>query len=221
LPRAHAILAAMPGATTISPTAGLLRRLGARDPLGWAAALPPACAAAGISTAPRLAAFLANALHETGGFARLVENLNYSAERIVQVWPSRFPDVAAARPFARNPEALAERVYGGRMGNVQPGDGWRFRGRGLLQTTGRDNYARLAIATGRAIESLPDWLETKAGAAESAARFWAWRGCNARADVGDLEQVRRMINGGLVGMADVARRYRAALAAIAEEFPAP
>jgi putative chitinase len=208
----------MPAAATISPTAGLLRRLGAADPLGWAAVLPPACAAAEITTPQRLAAFLANALHETGGFARLVENMSYSAERLVRVWPSRFPDALAASPFARNPEALAERVYGGRMGNIGPGDGWRFRGRGLLQTTGRDNYARLAIATGRPIESLPAWLETKPGAAESATRFWSWRGCNAPADAGDIEQVRRMINGGLVGMADVRRRYRAALAAIGQEF---
>ena len=207
----------MPPAAPLAPTASLLRRLGGHQTAMWAAALAAPCADAGITTPARLAAFLANVLHETGGFARLVENMSYSAERLVQVWPSRFPDLAAARPFARKPKALAERVYGGRMGNIHPGDGWRFRGRGLLQTTGRDNYARLAQATGRALDDLPAWLETPAGAAESATRFWAWRGCNAPADAGDLEQVRRMINGGLIGMADGARQHRAALAAIAEE----
>jgi putative chitinase len=211
----------MPQAATLAPTASLLRRLGARAPEVWAVALTAPLAAAGIdANERRMAAFLANALHETGGFARLVENLSYSAERLVRVWPTRFPDIAAAQPFARQPEALAERVYGGRMGNIHPGDGWRWRGRGLLQTTGRDNYARLALASGRALDDLPTWLETPEGAAESAARFWVWRGCNAQADAGALDEARRMINGGLIGMADVRRRYEAALAAIAEEMRA-
>ena len=94
-----------------------------------------------------LAAILAEAHHETGGQMQPVsENLNYSARRLTEVWPSRFPTIAAAAPFANNPQRLANKVYGGRLGNVDPGDGWLFRGRGLAQITGRENYARFGIA---------------------------------------------------------------------------
>ena len=205
----------------VSPTAALLRRMRVPAPEAWSAALAPHCARHAIDTPARLAAFLANAAHETGHFHRLEENLVYTAPRLMAVWPHRFPTLAAARPFARAPEALANHVYGGRMGNLRPGDGWRFRGRGLLMTTGRDNYCRLAIATGRTPEQLLDWLLTPEGAAESAVQFWSWRQCNQPADAGDLEEVRRRINGGLIGLDDVRPRHAAVLAAIAKEFPAP
>lgn len=94
-----------------------------------------------------LAAILAEAHHETGGqFQPVSENLNYSAKRLTEVWPSRFPTLAAAAPYANNPQKLANKVYGGRLGNVDPSDGWLFRGRGLAQITGRENYARFGIA---------------------------------------------------------------------------
>lgn len=94
-----------------------------------------------------LAAILAEAHHETGGqFQPVSENLNYSAKRLTEVWPSRFPTLAAAAPYAGNQQRLANKVYGGRLGNVDPGDGWLFRGRGLAQITGRENYARFGIA---------------------------------------------------------------------------
>ncbi|WP_457578970.1 hypothetical protein [Ensifer adhaerens] len=94
-----------------------------------------------------LAAILAEAHHETGGqFQPVSENLNYSAKRLTEVWPNRFPTIAAAAPYANNPQRLANKVYGGRLGNVDPGDGWLFRGRGLAQITGRENYARFGIA---------------------------------------------------------------------------
>jgi putative chitinase len=208
-----------PDDPTVAPTWPLLRRLRVAQPQAWSAALAPHCARHRIDTPARLAAFLANALHETAGFARLEENLNYTAGRLMAVWPSRFPSHAAARPFAHMPEDLANRVYGGRMGNLQPGDGWMFRGRGLLMTTGRDNYARLGIATGRTPAELTEWLLTLDGAAESAVRYWTWRACNAPADAGDLEEVRRRINGGLIGIDDVRRRHAAVLAAIGKEFP--
>jgi putative chitinase len=209
----------MQDSAPVTVTAGLLRRRRTADPDGWAAVLAPLCARFDIVTPARLARFLANTTHETGGFRRLVENLDYTAKRLTEVWPRRFPTLADAAPFARKPEALAERVYGGRMGNVYPGDGWRWRGRGLLQTTGRDNYARLSIATGRPLDALPDWLLTRKGAAESAVRFWAWRNCSTPADAGDDAEVRRRINGGVIGLDDVRHRTAAALAAIAKEFP--
>ncbi|HEV7306425.1 hypothetical protein [Ensifer sp.] len=94
-----------------------------------------------------LAAVLAEAHHETGGAMRPVEeNLNYSARRLMQVWPARFPTLASAEPYANNPRALANRVYGGRLGNVGADDGWRYRGRGLAQITGRANYATFGLA---------------------------------------------------------------------------
>lgn len=96
----------------------------------------------------RLAYILATAHHETGAkFVASVENLNYSAKRLTQVWPSRFPSIAAATPYANNPQKLANKVYGGRLGNVNPNDGWDFRGRGFVQITGRDNYAKYGLMT--------------------------------------------------------------------------
>lgn len=94
-----------------------------------------------------LAYMLATVFYETGGTMQPVtENLNYSAERLTQVWPSRFPTIASAKPFARNPRKLANKVYGGRMGNTAPDDGWLYRGRGLPQITGKENYAKFGIA---------------------------------------------------------------------------
>lgn len=94
-----------------------------------------------------LAYIMATAHHETGArFAPVEENLNYSAKRLTQVWPSRFPSLAAATPYANNPQKLANKVYGGRMGNDGPDDGWRYRGRGFVQVTGRDNYAKYGLA---------------------------------------------------------------------------
>ena len=94
-----------------------------------------------------LAAILAEAYHETGGRMQPVEeNLNYSARRMMQVWPRRFPTIASTEPYAGKPQALANKVYGGRLGNVSPGDGWRYRGRGLAQITGRVNYTRFGLA---------------------------------------------------------------------------
>jgi putative chitinase len=113
----------------------------------------------GINTRNRALGFLSTALEESG-FRNLVENLNYSAERLVQVWPSRFPTVAAAGPYARSPRALANCVYGGRMGNTGPDDGWRYRGQGLIQITGRDNFARLEKITGLPLVNQPE-LATK------------------------------------------------------------
>jgi putative chitinase len=93
-----------------------------------------------------LAAILAEVYHETGGQMQPVEeNLNYSAKRLTQVWPGRFPTIDSAKPYANNPQRLANKVYGGRMGNTGPNDGWLFRGRGLPQITGRDNYRRAGI----------------------------------------------------------------------------
>ncbi|UPY35486.1 peptidoglycan-binding protein [Sediminicoccus sp. KRV36] len=186
-----------------------LRAVGAQDPAAWAAVLSGEMQRHSIITDARMAAFLANITHETGNLTRLVEVLHYSAQRMTEVWPSRFPTLASAQPYAANGPALAERVYGNRMGNTQPGDGWRFRGRGCYQTTGRDNYTALARVTGEALEALSgdaSPLETRAGAARSACIFWASMSGNKLADAGDSREIRRRGNGGYIGLEDVLAR---------------
>jgi putative chitinase len=102
--------------------------------------------------------FLGQVLHESGLLSRLEEDLNYSAQRLTQVWPNRFPDISAAQPYAHNPEALANNVYYKRLGNSERGDGWRYRGRGLIQVTGKSNYAAVCRATQLDCLNNPDLL---------------------------------------------------------------
>ena len=170
-------------------------------------------AAAEIATPLRLAHFVAQMATESGGFTRLEEDLFYSAERLCQVWPKRFPTLAAAKPYARNPKALAEKVYGGRMGNVKPGDGWRYRGGGLMQNTGRANYRAAGF------EADPDRLRTPAGAIAAALTFWIDNGCNALADADDVAALRRRVNGGTNGL-DECRAYLAKAKAAVRVIPA-
>lgn len=149
----------------------------------------------------RTAMFLAQIAHESTGLSRVEENLNYSAKRLTEVWPSRFPTLASAAPFANNPKALANKVYGGRMGNIGPNDGWDFRGRGLKQLTGRDNYTRYGYA------NRPDEVAQPHGAAITAVAFWSDIGGNVYADRGDFVQLTRAINGGTTGLPDRQRRF--------------
>jgi putative chitinase len=151
-------------------------------------------------TTLRLAHFMAQVLHETGGLTILVENFNYRAERIREVWPSRFKSVIQARPYAHNPEALANKVYGGRMGNTEPGDGWRFIGRGLLQITGRESYERYGKEIGIDLVGDPDLAFSAEWCLPVAAAEWTAAGCNAFADADDVRAVTRAINGGDVGL---------------------
>jgi putative chitinase len=150
----------------------------------------------------RLAHFMAQVLHESGGLSVRVESMNYRAERIVAVWPSRFPTVASAEPFAHNPQALANKVYGGRMGNVGANDGWTFIGRGLLQITGRESYEKygglldIPLAANPDLAFGPDW------SLKIAAEEWNSSGCNTFADQDSIRKVTRAINGGLIGLAD-------------------
>lgn len=184
-------------------TADQLRQFArASDPEGVAAGLSDAAERFKINTPLRLAHWLGQMHHESAGFSRLVENLNYSAERLTKVWPSRFPTVEAARPFAHNPEALANKVYGGRMGNTAPGDGWKHRGRGWKMITGRDNYAAAGAALGLPLLDDPDLVAQPAGAALTAGWFWDSRALNTLADRDDIEAITRKINGGLIGLED-------------------
>lgn len=164
-----------------------------------------------ISASPlRLAHFMAQVLHESGGLALQIESLNYSAARLPKVWPTRFRPRGPLDPadFAHNQEKLGNEVYGGRMGNTGPNDGFTYRGRGLLQLTGRDSY-RKATDTLRArhpeapdLVASPDEVFGSRWCLAIAAAEWADRGCNAHADTDDIRRVTRAINGGLVGLAD-------------------
>lgn len=144
--------------------------------------------------------FLAQIIHESQGLTRLSENLSYSAKRMTEVWPSRFPTIASAAPFARNPEALANKVYGGRLGNTHPGDGWKFRGRSPIMVTGRANYARVGDLVGQDLTVMPELLEQPHYALEACIAWWEDKISDDM--LGDPERVSRRVNGGLIGLAE-------------------
>lgn len=147
-----------------------------------------------------LKAFLPQIIHESQGMTRLVENLSYSVERLMVVWPSRFPTWESAAPYARNPEALANHTYGGRMGNTHPGDGWKFRGRSFIMCTGFDNYARVGELLGQDLSTMPELLEQPHYALEAAIAWWEDKIPDSM--LGDPERVTRRVNGGLIGLSE-------------------
>jgi putative chitinase len=155
-----------------------------------------------------MADFISQVLHESAMLTRLEENMDYRAQRITEVWPSRFPTIEAAAPYAHNPEALANKVYGGRMGNTEPGDGWRYRGRGLIGVTGKYNYQMLTDLCGVDFVSNPDLLSTPASALLTAKVWWAKK--IPFSAVGDVERVTRIVNGGTTGLEDRQRHLAAA-----------
>nr|WP_066921388.1 peptidoglycan-binding protein [Methylobacterium sp. CCH5-D2] len=161
----------------------------------------------------RIAHFLAQVVPESQSLTRLEENLSYSAERLCKVWPKRFPTLAAAKPFAKNPKALAERVYGGREGNVHPGDGWLFRGRGLGMLTFRNNYRA------HGFEANPGALSQPRVALRTALSFWVANDCAAYADRDDVVGLRRVWNGGQIGIAET-RATLAKAKAVLRTLPA-
>lgn len=168
----------------------------------WAPVLRAACVERKITTPLRIANFLGQLSHESAGLTRFQENLSYSARRLCEVWPKRFPSLELAAPFANNPEALANRCYGGRLGNVNAGDGWLFRGRGPLQLTGRDNYRLYGEILGLPLEENPDLALKPAIGARIAAAFWDRRKLNSLADLDDVTGITVAINGGSNGLVD-------------------
>ncbi|MNP38453.1 Chitinase class I [compost metagenome] len=154
-----------------------------------------------IDSRLRAAAFLAQVGHESGHLRQLVENLNYSAKGLMATWPTRF-DATLAAQYARQPERIAAAVYNGRMGNTAPGDGWRYRGRGLIQVTGKANYQNAGAALGLDLVAHPELLKQPGHAAMSAAWYWSANGLNELADAGQFEKITRKINGGLNGQVE-------------------
>jgi putative chitinase len=173
---------------------------GLRD--GIAASAPIVFAKYGITTPLLAAHVMAQISHECGAGHDVVENLSYTAGRMMQVWPSRFPTLGSAEPFAGNPRALANKVYNGRMGNAAGSeDGWKFRGRGASQTTGREGYARLAKATGLDLLNHPDLVNDPQRFLECGVADFVLCGCLPFAKADDVLGVTRRLNGGTVGLA--------------------
>jgi len=152
----------------------------------------------GLITAQEVADFMAQCSEETGGGTAIEENLNYSAARLCQVWPTRFSSLAAAAPFAHNPRMLADNVYGGRYGN-RPGtdDGWNFRGRGLIQITFRSWYEKIGVEVSLDLAGNPGLVNDPGNILAVAAAFWRLDGVNAFADKGDFRGETLRVNGGL------------------------
>lgn len=166
-----------------------------------------------INTPQRVAAFVAQCAHESAGFKFLKENLNYRAASLRKVFPKYFPDDAIAARYAGKPEMIANRVYGGRMGNgpEESGDGFRYCGRGLIQLTGKINYNNFAMSIETPVEEIPDYLQTFEGAVQSACWFWETNNLNKWADSGDIKELTRRINGGYIGLEDRIKHYNHAL----------
>jgi len=165
----------------------------------------------------RLAGFLAQTGHESGGFNFIKENLNYSAKGLRSIFGKYFPNDDIAKQYERKPEMIANRVYANRMsnGDEASGDGFRFRGRGLIQLTGRANYTKFANDLGISIDDTVAYLETPNGAVRSAGWFWDANKLNVYADKSDFVGLTRRINGGTIGLEDRKHHYDIALKALA------
>lgn len=144
---------------------------------------------------------LPQVLHETSMLTRMDENLSYTPERLCVVWPGRFPTLASALPYAHSPQKLANLVYGGRMGNCDTGDGFRYRGRGPLMLTGRAGYRLAGELVGQDLETVPDLAAQPRFGLEIARHWWERRVPDAY--LGDQVKLRRIVNGGTIGLAHV------------------
>ena len=166
-----------------------------------------------ITTPQRVAAFLAQCAHESGGFVFLKENLNYKAASLRRVFPKYFPDDAIAAQYAGKGEMIANRVYANRMGNGDEasGDGFRYCGRGLIQLTGKNNYTFFAGSLDIPVEEASEYLQTFEGAVQSACFFWEQNKLNQWADAGDILTLTKRINGGTIGLEDRVKHYNHAL----------
>lgn len=177
-----------------------------------------------IITIERVAGFLAQCAHESTNFTALEENLNYSEASLLKVFGRYFgPGKRNAKEYAKNPEKIANYVYmdefrSSKMGNVKPGDGWLFRGRGLKQLTGRENYTNFGKSVGMTAEEAAVYVATEKGAIESACWFWNSKKLNAVADTGDIVKMTKIINGGDIGLADRKQRFEHALKVLGGNF---
>jgi len=189
----------------------------AQDHQGWVDAMNNVFPTYSIDTPARVAAFLAQCGHESGGWTVFEENLNYSAQGLNKVFPKYFPTLESATPYAKKPEMIANKIYANRMGNGAPesGDGYKFRGRGPIQLTGRSNYTAFAkemFEDWQNVVDNPDWVTADRDfALMSAIWFWNKNGLNKEADAGDIKTMTRKINGGYIGLEDRIKHYNEAI----------
>ena len=188
-----------------------------KKPEQWLATINIILPENGIDTPERIAAFFAQAGHESQDCNTLSENLNYSWERLRQVFPRYFKTDAIAKEYHRNPEKIANHVYDdanrvNKIGNTKPGDGWLFRGRGIFQLTGRTNYTAFAKSLNITPEAATIYLQSHQGALQSACWFWNQRNLNSYADRQDIVGMSKAVNGGDIGLADRIARYKRNLA---------
>lgn len=216
----HVVIAQMPPVLTPDLLMRAVPLLSAERAAIWCPAIVSIVTDAQLGPRRRMAMFLAHTGHETGSFVRLRESLDYSPGRLVALWPRRFSQAdadrmgrTASRPADQR--GIAERAYGGRMGNIHAGDGWTFRGGGPAQLTGRENYTRCATALGMDLDALVRRIEEPEIGMRSAAWFWRTRaGLIEAADAGDVERATKLWNGGDNGLEDRRRRYALALEAL-------
>ena len=180
-------------------TADQLNKLGV-NPNTWYSPLTDMFKRYSINTPNRQAHFLGQAMHESEDFKVLEEDLDYSIMGLMRIWPSRFPTGEVAEQYARQPEKIANKVYAGKLGNTEEGDGWKYRGRGIFQLTGKENYERFGNAIGVPVVDNPDMLLNPHYAALSAGWFWNRAGLNDLADAQDVETITKRINGGFNGL---------------------
>lgn len=182
----------------------------------WVDALNETFSRFNIVTNNQKAMFIGQCSHECGNFRILEENLNYKAATLMKLWPKRFPTQEIANAYDRNPKKIANMVYASRMGNrdESSGDGYRFRGRGCIQLTGHANYFHCGKALGVDFVANPDLVATPKYASLSAGWFWSTHNCNAPADALDFAKVTKIINGGLIGLADREKHVREALSVL-------
>jgi putative chitinase len=200
------------------PTIADLQAAKVKDPAKWLDAVVATCQEFEINTPQRVAGFLAQTSHESGGYTMLSENLNYRAATLAACWPNRFAvlgadkkpikengklvPTAVANSIAGKPELIANLVYSGRMGNgpAESGEGWLYRGRGLKQLTGKFNYEKCGKALGVDLVGNPDLLLEPIYAARSAGWFWESNNLSAFADANDIKGMTKKINGGYIGL---------------------
>jgi len=163
-----------------------------------------------ITTVNRVAGFLAQCSHESRDFTTLEENLNYSAQGLLGTFKKYFASADIANEYARKPEKIANRVYANRMGNGDEasGDGWKYRGRGAIQLTGRNNYKLFALYIGKSVDEAVEYCKTKKGAIESSCWFWQVNGINKVCDADDIKKMTQLINGGTLGLAERTHHYK-------------
>ncbi len=180
-----------------------------RYPQDWTDALNKILPDYDINTKKRIAAFLAQTGHESGDYSVLKENLKYSVKRMMEVWPKRFPTIASAKPYEYNEEKLANKVYANRLGNgpESSGDGYRYRGRGIIQLTGKSNYQKFADYIETDLDAVPKYLESFEGAVHSACWFWESLNLNKYSDIGDIRNQTIKINGGTNGLFERQAKY--------------